>query len=162
MFGARRETMTTGRNSAAVVGRSRMCCVTPEIENNTSMGTEYHGIGGPLQVEDLSETYPILDAFIDAAEGGYPKNNDYNGASQEGFGYYQVTKKGRRYSVSRAFLDPVRGRDNLKVETDAFARKVILEGKKAVGIEYDVHGFPRSPARKESSCIAAPFNRRKF
>ncbi|MEC8137963.1 MAG: choline dehydrogenase [Pseudomonadota bacterium] len=121
-------------------------------ENNTSMGTEYHGIGGPLQVEDLSETYPILDAFIDAAEEqGYPKNNDYNGASQEGFGYYQVTQKGgRRYSVSRAFLDPVRGRDNLKVETDAFARKVILEGKKAVGIEYDVHGFPREArARKE-------------
>ncbi len=121
-------------------------------ENNVDRPTELHGVGGPLQVEDLSETYPILDAFIDAAEeAGYPKNPDYNGATQEGFGYYQVTQKGgRRYSVSRAFLDPIRGRANLKVETDAFARDVILEGKKAVGINYTVHGFPREArARKE-------------
>ena len=65
--------------------------------------------------------------------------------------------------MSRAFLDPVRRRDNLKVETDAFARKVILEGKKAIGIEYDVHGFPREAGPvKKSSCVPAPFNRRKF
>ena len=121
-------------------------------ENNVDRPTELHGVGGLLQVEDLSETYPILDAFIDAAEeAGYPKNPDYNGTTQEGFGYYQVTQKGgRRYSVSRAFLDPIRGRANLKVETDAFARDVILEGKKAVGINYTVHGFPRAArARKE-------------
>ena len=121
-------------------------------ENNVDRPTELHGVGGLLQVEDLSETYPILDAFIDAAEeAGYPKNPDYNGTTQEGFGYYQVTQKGgRRYSVSRAFLDPIRGRANLKVETDAFARDVILEGTKAVGINYTVHGFPRAArARKE-------------
>ena len=121
-------------------------------ENNVDRPTELHGVGGPLQVEDLSETYPILDAFIDAAEeAGYPKNPDYNGTTQEGFGYYQVTQKGgRRYSVSRAFLDPIRGRANLKVETDAFARDVIFEGNKALGINYTVHGFPRAArARKE-------------
>ena len=126
-------------------------------ENNTSMGMEFHGIGGPLQVEDMSETYPILDAFIDAAEEqGYPKNPDYNGATQEGFGYYQVTQKGgRRYSASRAFLDPVVGRPNLKVETDAHARKVILEGKKAVGIDYEVHGFSREARAREEVVLCA-------
>ena len=61
------------------------------------------------------------DAFIDAAEAsGYPRNKDYNNGEQEGFGYYQVTmKKGRRRSTARAFLDPARGRPNLKIETDA-------------------------------------------
>ena len=126
-------------------------------ENNTSKGTEFHGVGGPLHVDDLSETYPILDAFIDAAEqAGYPKNPDYNGADQEGFGYYQVTQKGgRRYSVSKAFLDPVRGRKNLRVETDAFARKVILDNKRAVGIDYEVHGFAREARAAKEVILCA-------
>ena len=126
-------------------------------ETNTSKGTEFHGTGGPLHVDDMSETYPILDAFIEAAEeAGYPKNPDYNGASQEGFGYYQVTQKGgRRYSASRAFLDPIRGRDNLKIETDAFASKVMLEGKEAVGIHYTVHGFPREVRANKEVILCA-------
>ena len=126
-------------------------------ENNLDRPSELHGIGGPLNVEDLSETYPILDAFIDAAEeAGYPKNPDYNGATQEGFGYYQVTQKGgRRYSVSRAFLDPIRGRENLHVETNAFARKVVLEGKRAVGIDYEVHGLPREARAAKEVILCA-------
>src|SRR5207237_3350788 len=85
------------------------------------------------------------DAFIDAAvTSGYRKNDDYNNGDQEGFGYYQVTmKNGKRWSTARAFLDPVRNRPNLKVETDALVGKVLLEGKRAVGVAYSVHGQPR-------------------
>ncbi len=60
---------------------------------------------------------------------------------QEGFGYYQVTqKKGRRWSTARAFLDPARGRPNLRVETEAYTTRILLEGKRAVGVEYRQHG----------------------
>ena len=75
---------------------------------------------------------------------GYPKNKDYNNGNQEGFGYYQVTMKdGKRWSTARAFLDPARRRPNLRIETDALVAKVILEGKRAVGVAYSVGGQPR-------------------
>ncbi len=114
-------------------------------ENNETIGDGYHGTGGALNVANLSETYPILDALIDAAvEAGYRRNPDYNGATQEGFGYYQVTQRGgRRFSTKRAFLDPARRRPNLTIETHAQATGVILDGTRAVGVDYDVHGRPR-------------------
>ena len=103
------------------------------------------GKGGLLNVADMSETHLLCDAFIDAAEAsGFPKNKDYNNGTQEGFGYYQVTmKKGKRWSTARAFLDPARSRPNLKIETDALVSNVILEGKRAVGVAYTVHGQKR-------------------
>ncbi|MSP77182.1 MAG: choline dehydrogenase [Rhodospirillaceae bacterium] len=103
------------------------------------------GKGGLLNVADMSETHELCDAFIDAAEAsGFPKNKDYNNGNQEGFGYYQVTmKNGKRWSSARAFLDPARGRPNLKIETDALVAKVVLEGKRAVGVAYSVGGQAR-------------------
>ena len=75
---------------------------------------------------------------------GFPKNKDYNNGDQEGFGYYQVTMKdGKRWSTARAFLDPARSRPNLRIETDALVSNVILEGKRAVGVAYTVHGQKR-------------------
>jgi choline dehydrogenase len=106
---------------------------------------ESRGTGGLLNVAHMRDTHGLCDAFIDAAEAsGYPRNKDYNSGIQEGFGYYQVTMKdGRRWSTARAFLDPARSRPNLKIETDALVSNVILEGKRAVGVAYTVHGQKR-------------------
>lgn len=101
-------------------------------------GDDTRGTGGPLNVAPMRERAELLDAFIDAAEDeGYPKNPDYNNGKQEGFGYYQVTQKnGERWSTARGFLDPIRDRPNLRVETEAMTLRVLLEGKRAVGVEY--------------------------
>jgi choline dehydrogenase len=103
------------------------------------------GKGGLLNVAHMREHHALCDAFIDAAEAsGFPRNKDYNNGEQEGFGYYQVTMKdGKRWSTARAFLDPARSRPNLGIETDALVSNVILEGKRAVGVAYTVHGQKR-------------------
>jgi choline dehydrogenase len=108
-------------------------------------GDDSRGKDGLLNVAEMRETHELCDAFIDAAEAsGYPKNKDYNNGNQEGFGYYQVTMKdGKRWSTARAFLDPARSRPNLRIETDALVDKVILEGKRCVGVAYSVHGQKR-------------------
>ena len=105
-------------------------------------GDETRGRGGPLNVANMIERAELLDAFIDAAAAeGCPRNPDYNNGQQEGFGYYQVTqKKGRRWSTARAFLDPARGRPNLRIETEAYTTRILLEGKRAVGVAYRQDG----------------------
>jgi choline dehydrogenase len=114
-------------------------------ENYEGAGDEARGKGGLLNVGDMNERHVLCDAFIDAAAAnGYPRNKDYNNGKQEGFGYYQVTiKKGKRWSTARAFLDPARSRPNLRIETDALVDRVILEGKRAVGVAYSVGGQSR-------------------
>ena len=112
-------------------------------------GDDSRGTDGPLNVTNMVERAELLDAFIDAAGAeGYPRNPDYNNGKQEGFGYYQVTQKGgERWSTARGFLDPIRNRPNLRIETDAYTTKVILDGKRAVGIAYTQHGVA-----KEARC----------
>src|SRR4029079_3315994 len=114
-------------------------------ENFERGGDDSRGKGGLLNVADMCDTHELCDAFIDAAAAsGFPKNKDYNNGDQEGFGYYQVTMKGgRRWSTARAFLHPARRRPNLGIETDAVVQNVILEGKRAVGVAYTVHGQKR-------------------
>jgi choline dehydrogenase len=108
-------------------------------------GDDSRGRGGPLNVAAMRERAELLDAFIDAAVAqGFPRNPDYNNGAQEGFGYYQVTQKdGRRWSTARAFLDPARRRPNLRVETEALATRVLLEGKRAGGVAWTQRGQPR-------------------
>jgi choline dehydrogenase len=114
-------------------------------ENREGGGDEFRGEGGPLNVADVTETYPLLDTMIDAAEeAGYPRNGDYNGAEQEGFGYYQVTqKRGRRFSAKSAYLDPVRTRSNLHVQPHAQVTKLVMDGKRVTGVDYMVNGEAR-------------------
>jgi len=114
-------------------------------EHYEGAGDEARGKGGLLNVGDMNERHVLCDAFIDAAAAtGYPRNKDYNNGKQEGFGYYQVTiKKGKRWSTARAFLDPARNRPNLKIETDALVNRVLLDGKRAVGVAYSVEGQAR-------------------
>lgn len=99
---------------------------------------EYHGVGGPLSVSNMRIQRPICDAWVAAAQtAGYPFNPDYNGAQQEGVGYFQLTtRNGRRCSAAVAYLKPIRGRQNLNIITKALVSRVILDGKKATGLIY--------------------------
>jgi choline dehydrogenase len=99
---------------------------------------DLHGTGGPLAVSNVSEPHPLSDAFIAASEqAGLPRNDDFNGASQEGAGYFQLTaRNGRRCSTAVGYLRPARWRRNLKIVTGALATRVLFSGKRAIGVEY--------------------------
>ncbi|MBM3549636.1 MAG: choline dehydrogenase [Alphaproteobacteria bacterium] len=113
--------------------------------------SELHGVGGPLGVSDLRLKHPICEAFIKAAEqAGYPHNPDFNGASQDGVGYYQLTtRNGMRASAAAAYLKPARKRPNLRIETDALATRVLVENGRAVGVAYLKHGIPYEARARE-------------
>lgn len=100
--------------------------------------SQYHGVNGGLNVAESRSKLPIFDDFLEAAqEAGYPANDDFNGESQEGVGYFQVTQKdGLRCSAAKAFLTPYLNRPNLTVLTDVLVEKVLLENKKAVGVQF--------------------------
>lgn len=120
-------------------------------------GDESRGRGGPLNVEHMRERAELLDAFIDAAvDQGYPRNKDYNNGRQEGFGYFQVTQKnGERWSCARGYLDPIRNRSNLKIETEALTTKVLLKGKRAVGVAYTQGGVAKEARANREVILCA-------
>lgn len=105
----------------------------------------WHATGGPLNVSDPRDSYPISEAVIDAcAEAGLPRR-DVNGESQEGASWYQLTvKNGQRHSAAVAYLHPVMKRANLRVETRALATGVLLEGKRAVAVSFLQAGVART------------------
>ncbi len=116
-----------------------------KAENNARGANEFHGSGGPLQVSDLRDKPPVLDAFLKAGqEAGMPLNPDFNGAEQEGIGLTQTTtSKGWRNSTAQAYLKPARSRPNLQVETNARGHRILFEGKRAVGYAYIQNGQPK-------------------
>jgi choline dehydrogenase len=105
----------------------------------------YRGREGPLRVTDPPPREPIFRALIEAAgEVGIPHNPDYNGASQEGIVMSQATiARGRRQSTARAYLDPVRNRQNLHVETNALGEGLLFDGRRCTGVRYSVGGEKR-------------------
>lgn len=107
---------------------------------------EFHGVGGGLRVSDHVETHPLADALIAAGvAAGLPANRDFNGAAQEGVGYFQTnTLDGQRWSTARGFLRPSRSRRNLTVETGAHATRLVFAGNRATGVEYRTPGGIRS------------------
>ena len=107
---------------------------------------EFHATGGPLCVSDTTEHHPICEAFIDGAVSlGYARNDDFNGAKQEGVGYHQTTtRNGRRCSTAVGYLKPARQRPNLRVVTGALAERVLFEGKRAVGVAFREFGMART------------------
>ncbi|REL34756.1 GMC family oxidoreductase [Thalassotalea euphylliae] len=122
---------------------------------------DYHGIDGPLNVAESRCKLPVFDKFISsAANAGYPVNNDFNGASQEGVGYYQVTQKdGERCSAAKAFLTPNLDRPNLTVLTEAMVEKVLFEEKIAVGVRIKhKQKWKEIVAHKEVILSAGAFN----
>ena len=98
---------------------------------------DFHGVGGPLHVSNPVRS-PLGDAMVQASiEAGIPANPDFNGARQEGVGYYQTTTTHRRrWSSARAYLGPAKGRRNLTVATEAHATRILFENGRAVGVEY--------------------------
>jgi choline dehydrogenase len=109
-----------------------------KAEDQERGADEFHGVGGPLHVSNPVRS-PLGDAMVAAAiEAGIPANQDFNGARQEGVGYYQTTTANRRrWSSARAYLSQARGRQNLTVVTNTHATRVLFEGRQAVGVEYD-------------------------
>ncbi|MFK7976069.1 MAG: GMC family oxidoreductase [Halioglobus sp.] len=103
---------------------------------------EWHGRGGPLWVEDVNndQKLELADVFIEAAvQTGLPYNTDFNGAFQEGAGYYQTNiKGGRRQSTARTYLKECEKRPNLTVITGALAEKIVIKNGKAIGIDYSL------------------------
>ena len=102
----------------------------------------FRGRDGNLQVTDLNYKHPLCEAFMEGAgELGIPRNLDYNGSSQEGISYVQrTTYRRRRVSTARAFLNPAKKRSNLKVVTNAFVTRILLDNKKAHGVEFSKGG----------------------
>lgn len=113
-------------------------------ESNERLNDRYHSATGAMNVTEQVQHNELSKAFVRAAqELGLPFTPDFNGASQDGVGYYDVTqKKARRESAATAYLRPARGRDNLVVHTHALATRVIVENGRATGIEYTRKGRP--------------------
>ena len=115
-------------------------------EDQQNGGSEFHGSGGGLSVQNMRAKRDICEALIaGAGELGIPRNDDFNGARQEGAGYFQQTaRNGRRCSAAVAFLNPVKDRGNLEIATHALVEKVLVEDGKAVGIAVSQKGAPRT------------------
>lgn len=112
-------------------------------EHNERGADALHGQGGPLNVMDLRCPNPVSPLFVQAGEqAGHPANADFNGPEQEGVGLYQVTHKdGERCSAAKAYLTPHLARPNLQVFTGAQATRLLLERKRAVGVEFYQDGL---------------------
>lgn len=107
-------------------------------QSHGGSGPEFRGTDGPLHVSRGTRENPLFDAFIEAGrQAGYPVTTDYNGQQQEGFGPFEATiHKGRRWSAANAYLKPAMAGGNVHI-VRGFARRVMLEGKRAVGVEVD-------------------------
>jgi choline dehydrogenase len=132
-----------------------------KAENQERGADDFHGAGGPLPVSNLGHPDPLSAAFIEAAvEIGLPANRDFNGASQEGAGFFQTTtRNGRRASTAVAYLRPAKGRKNLQVETSSLAQRIVFDGRRAVAVEYRTEGRLRTArARKEILVSSGAYN----
>ncbi|HEV3038298.1 MAG TPA: choline dehydrogenase [Candidatus Angelobacter sp.] len=109
-----------------------------KAQNQERGPSEYHGVDGPLNVADQRSPNPLSEVFIEAAqEAGFSRNPDFNGASQEGFGLYQVTQRGgKRCSAAVAYLHPAMSRPNLTVRTEVQVNRILFEGQRARGVSF--------------------------
>lgn len=126
---------------------------------------KYHANLGTMDVVDTNYHFPTSEAFVQAcSEAGFPANDDFNGAEQEGCGYFQVTQTpaGQRANSAYSFLDEALSRPNLTVLTNTLVTKVVFEGQTAVGIEISRHGKhgkrEQLTARKEVILSAGVIN----
>jgi len=118
---------------------------------------DYRGREGPIRVTDPPPNLPIFAALIEAArQAGIPHNPDYNGATQDGIAMSQASiASGRRMSTARCYLDPVRSRSNLHIETGALAETLLLENKRCTGVRYSVQGHPREARAGREVVVSA-------
>jgi choline dehydrogenase len=123
-------------------------------EHQTRGPDAWHGTGGPLCVSDVPDRHPICEAFIEAAVAlGLPRNDDFNGARQEGVGWHQTTTRaGRRCSTAVGYLRPAMARPNLQVLTHALTEQILFEGRRATGVAF-LRGGERATARARREII---------
>jgi len=126
-------------------------------EDHSHGASEWHGVSGPLAVSDLPDRHELCDAFIASAMAlGIPRNDDFNGVTQEGTGYYQATaRNGRRCSTAVGYLRPAEKRPNLRVEVEALATRVLFEGKRATGVAYAARGAKQAVRATREVILAA-------
>ncbi|MEQ1516285.1 MAG: choline dehydrogenase [Usitatibacteraceae bacterium] len=128
-------------------------------EHNERGADAFHGVGGPLNVMDLRSPNPFTARFVEAGQqAGFKLNTDFNGSDQEGVGAYQVThKNGERHSASKAYLAPNLGRPNLEIIAGAQTTRILLEGHRAIGVEYRQGGElkKRTATREVLVCAGA-------
>ena len=126
-------------------------------EGNQRGASRHHGGDGPLKVSDIGARNALIDAFIaGAGEQGVPSTDDFNTGQQEGAGYYQLTThKGWRCSTATAYLRPARGRPNLRIETGAFASRLLMDGQRATGVEWRQGGVMRQAHSRGDVLLAA-------
>jgi choline dehydrogenase len=132
-----------------------------KAQGHAEGGDEYRGKDGPLKVQYGTMWNPLFRAWIEAAkQAGYPETSDVNGFQQEGFGRMDMTVyKGQRWSTANAYLRPAMSRANLKVQTHALATKVLVEGGRAVGVEYELGSEKRTVrANREVILSGGPIN----
>lgn len=132
-----------------------------KAEDQERGGDEFHGVNGPLSVSNPRQKHTLCDAFIAAAaETGIRSNSDFNGAVQEGAGYFQMTaRNGRRASTAQAYLRHGGSAGLIDVRTSAFVTRILFEGRRAVGVEYQAKGTGvRAKARREVILSAGAFN----
>lgn len=118
---------------------------------------DFHGSGGPLGVSDVRMKNPLCEAYIKASvAAGIPHTTDFNGSSQEGAGYYQLTTKdGRRCSTAVAYLKPVLSRGNLELITDAAVERLVLDGKRATGVTFLQGGQSKTVRARREIILSA-------
>ncbi len=126
-------------------------------EANSRGASEFHGGDGPVACTDIPGKHELIEAIIaGAGELGVPRTDDFNAGRQEGAGYYQLfTKNGMRSSAAVAYLRPARRRANLRVETDAHAHRVLFEGRRARGVEFEQGGVRRTARARHEVILAA-------
>jgi choline dehydrogenase len=132
-----------------------------KAENQQRGPSEFHGVGGPLTVSDQPRRYELADAVVAGAiESGLPPNDDFNGARQEGAGYFQsTTGESKRWSTATAYLKPARTRANLTVRSNAHATKILIENGVATGVAYVTNGVTQTAqARGEIIVCGGVFN----
>lgn len=131
------------------------------LESNWRGATPYHGGDGPIRVTPINYPQMLFEPLLDAAKAaGIPHNEDPNGERQEGISRMEATiGEGRRSSTARAYLYPAMGRPNLTVRTGAMTLRILLEGKRAVGVEYAWNGQVRQArAGREVLLSAGSYN----
>jgi choline dehydrogenase len=128
-----------------------------KLEHNVRGESQWHGADGPLWVSDIAAKHELVEALIAAGtEIGIPRNDDFNGATQDGVGYYQLTtRRGFRCSTAVAYLRPTRGRKNLTVATEAQATRILLEGRRARGVTYRQNGRDVTVTARREVILAA-------
>ena len=126
-------------------------------EHNQRGAGPYHGGDGPLKVSDIGAQHELIEAFIEGAgQIGVPRTEDFNGAAQEGAGYYQLTTwKGWRCSTAVGYLKPARGRANLRIECEAQATGLVMDGKRVTGVRYRQGGVEKGASCTREVLLAA-------